>query len=103
MKKSTCQYRKVILVAKFTCTNQYKIFSKEMDYKGIHSYFIGFFNQPEKNLLTEECYSNECDCYSIHKHIILEAGPKVGCFAGFCHHHLMTMSLRIAFLCLKVV
>ena len=48
MKKSTCQYRKVILVAKFTCTNQYKIFSKEMDYKGIHSYFIGFFNQPEK-------------------------------------------------------
>ena len=21
-----------------------------------------------------------------------ETGPKVGCFAGFCHHRLMTMS-----------
>ena len=24
-----------------------------------------------------------------------ETGPKVGCFAGFCHHRLMTMSAHI--------
>ena len=27
----------------------------------------------------------------IAKHVIKETGPKVGFFAGFCHHHLTTM------------
>ena len=26
-------------------------------------------------------------------------GPKVGCFAGFCHHHLMTMSMHMHAYC----
>ena len=25
------------------------------------------------------------------EHVIKETGPKVGCFAVFCHHHLTTM------------
>ena len=29
------------------------------------------------------------------KHTIKETGPKVGCFAGFCHHCLMTMSAQM--------
>ena len=28
------------------------------------------------------------------KHAIKETGPKVDCFAGFCHHHLTTMSAQ---------
>ena len=34
-----------------------------------------------------------------------ETGPKAGCFAGFCHHRLMTMSAHmnaILYICLKV-
>ena len=26
-------------------------------------------------------------------------GPKVGCFAGFCHHRLMTVSMHIHMYC----
>ena len=27
-------------------------------------------------------------------YVIKETGPKVGCFALFCHHRLVTMSVR---------
>ena len=39
-------------------------------------------------------------------HVTKETGPKIGCFAGFCSHHLATTSMHthvcIAILCLKV-
>ena len=40
----------------------------------------------------EKRNTDKWDCYSIHKHVIKETGSKVGLVAGFCHHHLMTMS-----------
>ena len=40
----------------------------------------------------EKRYIDEWDYYSLLKHVIKETGPKVGCFADFCHHRLMTMS-----------
>ena len=61
-----------------------------MAYKG--GYIIGSFNPPEENLPAEKCYTVEWDYYSLWKHVIKETGPKVGCFAGFCHHHLMATS-----------
>ena len=64
-----------------------------MGYKG--GYIIGFFNPPEKNLPAEKYYTNELDCYSIQKHVIKEMGPKVICFAGFCHHRLMTVNAHM--------
>ena len=73
-----------------------------MDYKGIRSYFIGFFN-PLENTCSQKNVIAVNGIAIQYKHIILEADTKVGCFARFCHHHLMTMSLRIAILCLKVV
>ena len=51
-----------------------------------------FFNPPEKTLPAEKLHTDEWDYYSLQKHIIKETGPKVGYFAGFCHHHLTTMS-----------
>ena len=70
-----------------------KPFSIRNPYKG--GYIIGFFNPPEKNLPAEECYTNEWDCYSILKNVIKEMGPKVGCFTGFCPHHLTTMIVHM--------
>ena len=61
-----------------------------MAYK--YCYIVGFFNPPEQNLPVEKCYTVECNYYSLLKHVIKETGPKVGCFAGFCHHHLTAMS-----------
>ena len=61
-----------------------------MAYKG--GFIVGFFNPPEKNLPAEKRYTVEWDYYSIQKHVIKETGPKVGCFAGFCHHRLTAMS-----------
>ena len=40
-----------------------------------------------------------------NNHVINEMTPKVNCFAGFCHHRLVTRAhirMRIAILCLKV-
>ena len=55
-------------------------------------YIVGFFNLAEENLSAEKRYTVEWDYYSIYKHVIKEMGPKVCCFAGFCHHCLTTMS-----------
>ena len=55
-------------------------------------YITGVFNPSENNFPPEKRYTNEWDYYSIQKHAIKETGPKVGCFAGFCHHYLTTMS-----------
>ena len=63
-----------------------------MPYKG--GYIIGFFNSPEKNLPVEKHNPDEWDCYSMQKYVIKETGPKVDCFAGFCQHCLMTMSVQ---------
>ena len=64
-----------------------------MAYKS--GYNVGFFNLSEKNLPAEKCYTDEWNCYSIQKHVIKETDPRVGCFAGFCDHHLTTMSAHI--------
>ena len=61
-----------------------------MAYKG--GYIVGFFNLSEKALSAEKHYTVEWDYYSIQKHVIKETGPKFGCFAGFCHPRLTTMS-----------
>ena len=61
-----------------------------MAYKGGH--IVSFFNPPEENLPVEKCYTVKWDYYSLLKHVIKETGLKVGCFAGFCHHHLTAMS-----------
>ena len=65
-------------------------FIKETAYKG--GYIVGFFNPHEENLPAEKRYTVEWDYYSLKKHVIKETGQKVGCFARFCHHHLMAMS-----------
>ena len=64
-----------------------------MAHKGGH--IAVFINPPKKNLPTEKCYTDEGDCYSIQKHVIKEMYPKVGCFANFCDHRLMTMSVHM--------
>ena len=64
-----------------------------MAYK--YCYIVGFFNLPEQNLPVEKCYTVEWDYYSLLKHVIKETGLKVGCFAGFCHHHLTAMSSHV--------
>ena len=33
------------------------------------------------------------------KHVTKETGPKIGCFAGFCNHHLATTSMHINVYC----
>ena len=66
----------------------YIIHSKRNILQG--DYIIGFFHLPEKNLPAEKHYNDKWDYYPIQKHVIKEMGPKVGCFAGFCHHRLMS-------------
>ena len=43
----------------------------------------------------EKRYTVEWDYYSLLKHVIKETGPKVGCFAGFCHHRLTAMNVHM--------
>ena len=62
-----------------------------MAYK--YCYIVGFLNPPEENLPVEKRYTVEWDYYSLLKHVIKQTVPKVGCFAGFCHHCLAAMSV----------
>ena len=59
----------------------------------------GFFNPPEENLPAGKRYTDEWDCYSIQ--LNKEAGPKIGCFAGFCHHRLTSMNV-CAYACVSL-
>ena len=62
-----------------------------MDYKG--SYIVVSLTHLNKTCHQKNVIAtDEWDCYSIYKHVMKETGSKVGCFAGFYHHHLMTMS-----------
>ena len=62
-------------------------------------YIIGFFNSPEENLPARKRYTDGWDCYSIY--LNKEAGPKIGCFAGFCHHRLTSMNV-CAYACVSL-
>ena len=94
IKKNTYHWRK--LYRWLSLLIIIKPFSKRNSLQGWLYHW--FFNSPEKKLPAEKRYTNEWDCFSIYKHVI-KKGPKVYCFAGFCHHHLTTMSVHMDAYC----
>ena len=46
-------------------------------------------------------FAKECASF-VYVHIINNIVWKVGCFAGFCHHHMSAMSLLTAYTCVWI-
>ena len=86
IKKSTCHWRKFYRWLSLLII--INLFSKRNGLQGWLYYWSLY--PSEKNLPAEKRYIDEWDWYSIQKHV--ETGPKVSCFAGFCHHHLTTIN-----------